>query len=86
MPPRNQRIVAHTDLRPIPPDELWREVNKPVHVRWAWQGCVWILRKIDGETVTLETPKTRQTRTARAADLYYTRYRAECAEKRTQRA
>lgn len=61
------------DCTPIPLHKLPEMVNKPIHLSWAWRGTVWILRKIDGTTITIETLKTHKTRTAKAGDACYVR-------------
>lgn len=67
---------------PIPFDALETQLNKPVHLKWADRGCVWILREIiklpnenekTGHLVRLETPKTHKKRTANSLDLMYSR-------------
>lgn len=56
---------------PIPYDLLPTMIGKPIHISWAWRGTVWILRKIDGTTITIQTPKTGKTRTAKAGEACY---------------
>lgn len=61
------------DCTPIPLAKLPEMIDKPIHLSWAWRGTVWILRKIDGTTITVETPKTHKIRTAKAGDACYVR-------------
>jgi exoribonuclease R len=60
-------------LVPIPADKLKDMLDQPIHLSWANPGCVWILKAIEGDTVLLETPKTKRTRRANAADACYVR-------------
>lgn len=59
----------------IPRDKISDEMNRPVHVGWARPGCVWILRRIEGEIAHLETPKTHRWSKAHLDQLFYSRRR-----------
>lgn len=58
---------------PIPPADLPRMVGQPIHLAWAKGGCVWILERIEGDTLHLRTPKTKRPAIGKAADACYTR-------------
>jgi hypothetical protein len=58
----------------IPTDKLSEMIGRPIHLRWANHGCVWILLEVEGEVIHLQTPKTDRILTARAVDACYTRY------------
>ena len=58
---------------PIPREALPQMIGKPIHLSWARNGARWILRRIEGDTLHLETPRTHCTRTAKAGDARYIR-------------
>ena len=58
---------------PIPADNLPAMVGKPIHFSWAKNGCVWILRRIEGDKLHCYTPKSLKPFVGNAADACYTR-------------
>ena len=60
-------------LVPIPRDKLPEMVGKGIHLSWANKGCIWILKRIDGDKLHLYTPKTSKPFIGKAADACYTR-------------
>lgn len=60
-------------LLPIPSTELPNFIGKRIHLSWAPPGCTWVLKQIDGNTLYLETPKTKKKLTAHARDALYIR-------------
>lgn len=57
----------------IPAADLPRMIGKPIHLAWANKGCVWMLDRIDGDTIHLRAPKTHRAMSGRSADACYTR-------------
>ena len=66
-PPKRAPLV------PIPAHKLEEMIDQPIHLSWVNRGCVWILKAIDDDRIFLETPKTKKTRWAKAADACYVR-------------
>lgn len=58
---------------PIQPKDLPAMVGKCIHLNWARAGCVWILERIEGDTMHLITPSTGKRRMAHINDACYTR-------------
>jgi hypothetical protein len=61
-------------LVPIPVEDLPNMINRPIHLAWADPGCVWILVSVEGEKMTLRTPKTGRVRVSPVKDACYSRY------------
>lgn len=73
MKPHYHRTAAEVGFKPIPRDLLPTMLNKPIHLSWARNGARWLLRVIDGDTITLETERTKRTRIDRAEHACYVR-------------
>lgn len=72
---------------PIPREELESQIGNLIHLSWArgaYHGCHWRLMSIEGELITLETPRTRKVKIARASDACYTRMNQPKEEKENQ--
>lgn len=74
---REQALVRNSQLPKIqiPPDKLREHVGLFVSIIWVPGDVYWKLISIsaNGETVTLETPKTKKLRRYKAADVAYDR-------------
>lgn len=49
------------------------QIGKSYHLSWAKHGCVWKLLRIDGNTCTMQTPKTRKEIKTDISHLRHTR-------------
>ena len=66
-------LLTMARLVPIPRDKLPEMVGKGIHLSWADKGCIWILKRIDGNKIHLLTPKTSRPFIGNAIDACYTR-------------
>ena len=62
-----------TLLIPIPAAELPEMIGKGIHLSWANKGCIWILDRIEGDTLHMHTPRSKKRFVGKAADARYVR-------------